>query len=63
MNTPYEVDLTRSSMGPYLHSIGELSYENGDFTILNVTRKRYYILKVKDAYCVTEYTICIPASS
>ena len=34
-------------MGPYLHSVGELSCEKGDFTVLKVTRKRYYILKVK----------------
>jgi hypothetical protein len=63
LNTPYDVDLTRSNMEPYLHSVGELSCEKGDFTILNVTRKRYCILKVKDAYCVTECTICILASS
>jgi hypothetical protein len=50
-------------MGPYLHSAGELACEKGDFIILNVTRKRYYILKVKDVYCVTEYTIFILASS
>jgi len=50
-------------MGPYLHSVGELSCEKGDFTIQNMTHKRYYNFKVKDVYCVTEYTVCILASS
>jgi hypothetical protein len=61
-STSREVDLTHSSMGPYLHSVGELSCEKCDSTVPNVTSKRYYILTVKDVYCVTGHTVRILAS-